>query len=297
MAITLPPAVFGPFERFSLHNSPYPAHVRGAAVDLYPGDAIDSHPGGGTRAPSPVAGEVVDTRTVEAPPREYAADHDHLILVDVERPTTAAGLVARLMHVDPVVESGERVAVGDDLGELVRSGFYAPWVPDHVHLGFRNPNADPYRARGSLRLDPGVDVEPVAWDGTGEVVATGETYAVLDGPLHPAPGECFAGIAATVGPGSETAVVDGGLPHYDGGGLLGATEAEGTVAVSGHRVGTATGRDVAWDDIVVRANGQPITGLSLFCGRDADFGVKLVGPAVGFAVGDEVEVALTPPPE
>ncbi|WP_204265583.1 hypothetical protein, partial [Enterobacter hormaechei] len=48
---------------------------------------------------------------------------------------------------------GSVVAVGDDLGALVRAGFFAPWVPYHIHLGFRDPDANPYRASGSLPVD------------------------------------------------------------------------------------------------------------------------------------------------
>jgi len=311
MAATLTADALAPFDRFTLYNSPYPAHDRGCAVDLYPPAAIAAHPGGDARAPSPIAGEVVDTLSVAAPSREYAAAADHLVLVDVERPASAAGLVARLMHVDPAVSAGDRLAVGDDVGALVRSGYYAPWVPDHVHLGFREPGADPYRATGSVGLALGVGVEPVAWDGTGAVVAAGDTYAELDAPDHPAPGERWAGLAAE-GPAGR-GVLDGGLDHYDGGGLLGGDaagdgdaagggdavgekRASGPVSFGGRRVGVADGRDVAWDDVTVRANGTPVGGLSLFCARDA-LGAKLVGDAVDLAVGDEVRVSVSADPD
>jgi hypothetical protein len=292
MTVRLSTAVLEPFDRFTLYNSPYPAHDHGCAVDLYPGAAVDAHPGGEARAPSPVAGEVRDTVSVSAPSREYAAEEDHLVLVDVDSPAPAAGLVARLMHVDPAVEPGDRVDVGDDLGRLVRSGYYAPWVPDHVHLGFREPDANLRRARGSLPLDLDVDVAAVPWDGTGEVVATGDTYAELDAPGHPAAGQRWAGVAA-VGP-SGTGVLDGGLDHYDGGGLLGASGADdeptGSVVLAGQRVGVADGRDVAWGDVTVRANGEPVRGLSLYCARDA-LGAKLVGEGVDLAVGEQVTVS------
>jgi hypothetical protein len=288
MAVPLVAASLAPFDRFTLYNSPYPAHDDGCAVDLYPGEAVDAHPGGEARAPSPVAGQVRDTLSVSAPAREYAAAEDHLVLVDVERPAPAAGLVARLMHVDPVVEPGDSVDVGDDLGRLVRSGYYAPWVPDHVHLGFREPDANLRRARGSMRLDLAVDVEPVPWDGTGAVVATGDTYAELDAPDHPAASERWAGVAAA-GPTGRS-VLDGGLDHYEGGGLLGSTGG-GPVALAGQRVGVADGRDVVWDDVTVRANGEPVRGLSLYCARDA-LGAKLVGEGVGLEVGEQVTVSI-----
>ncbi|MFB6150539.1 MAG: hypothetical protein ABEJ40_01910 [Haloarculaceae archaeon] len=317
-AVALPAAVCRRYRRFTLYNSPYAAHDAGRAVDLYPGDATHPDPvdGNPVTAPSPVAGEVVETRAVTAPSRPYAADEDYLILVDTgaargagtvggEAAVTAGGTapIARVLHVDPAVEAGDRVAVGDPLGTLVRAGFFAPWVADHLHLGFRDPDADPYRATGSLpvELDPALDLRPVDWDGTGTVVATGETYAVLDAPAHPAPGEAFAGVAATDGRGDPAGVLDGGLPHYDGGGLLrtdgtggapdgGAPDGD-AIHLLGERVGTADGRDVTWADVAVLANGDPVRGVAFAPGRDR-LGVKLVGEGVDLPVGTDVAVEI-----
>jgi len=300
--VTVGPDALELFPRFSLYNSPYPAHDEGCAVDLYPhegdwretGDDDESRE---TSAPSPVAGEVTRTRTVSAPAKSYAVDHDHLIVVDTGE------YLARVLHVDPGVEPGETVAVGDSLGEMVRSGFFAPWVDNHLHLGFRERDADPIRASGSLPVEvaPRDGLAGVAWDGSGTVVARGDTYAVLDSPDHPAPGERFAGIAPDVEgdgvlDGERGGVLDGGLPHYEGGGVLGLADASETAAVSlaGQRVGVARGRTVAWDDLTVLANGTPITGVSLFAARET-LGAKLVGPAVEFEVGETVDVRLESP--
>jgi len=68
----VPDSVIEQYERFSLYNSPYPAHDRGRAIDLY----------SGTDVPSPVSGTMLDTRTVDCPSRPYAVDHDHLLLID-----------------------------------------------------------------------------------------------------------------------------------------------------------------------------------------------------------------------
>jgi hypothetical protein len=107
---------------------------------------------------------------------------------------------------------------------------------------------------------------------------------MLDAPDHPTPGEGFAGIASGGG------VLDGGFPHYDGGGLLGAgTRAE----LAGTRVGSVSGRDVAWRDCRVLANGEPVTGVALFLARDR-LGVKLVGERVALREGETVTVAVEP---
>lgn len=270
MPVTLGREVLARYPRFTLYNSPYVAHHRGCAIDLYPG---------GSRAPSPVAGEVLDTRTVTAPPEPYAAEYDHLIVLDV------GAHLARVLHVEPAVAPGDEVKVGDYLGTMVRSGFFAPWVDNHVHLGFRERAADPYRASGSLPVAVDAMVEPLPWDGTGAVVETDDTYAILDSPAHPAPGEYFVGIECTPG-----VALDGGCPHYDGGGAL--PGAEGAMTLAGQRVGVAHSRDVTWDDIAVYANGEPITGVSLFFARDADFGAKLICPATTFEAGEQVAVEI-----
>jgi hypothetical protein len=274
MAVTLSADVLRRYRRFSLYNSPYPAHDHGCAIDLYPesNDGI-----------SPVAGEVLTTKTVRCPDRPYATDHDHLIVID------CGDSVARILHVDPAVEPGDVVAVGDSLGEMVRSGFFGQWVDNHVHLGFREPGQNYLRAGGSLPVSVDLSVEPLAWDGTGTVVAVGETYAILDAPTHPAPGDHFVGIAADDG-----SVLDGGLTHYTGGGVLTPPATPGPISFLGTPVGVASDRDVAWDDVELLANGRRIAGLSLFAAQDAAFGAKLVAFDHEFAVGDAVDLTVRP---
>ena len=267
MAVTLGPDVLFRYHRFTLYNSPYVAHDNGCAIDLYPD---------GTVAPSPVAGTVLETRAVDAPPKPYAAEQDYLILVDTGE------YVARLLHVEPWIEDGDEVAVGEPIGDLVRAGFFAPWVPNHVHLGFRTHDRNPYRAAGSLRIEVTTDLLALDWDGTGTVVETGDTWARLDEPAHPEPGAAFAGLA------SDGGVLDGGFPHYPCGGLLGGGE---RAVVAGTQVGTVSGRDVSWHDCTVRANGDPVTGIALFCSRDS-FGIKLVGEDSDLQVGDKVAVTV-----
>lgn len=267
MAVTLDGSVLDRYRRFSLYNSPYPAHDRGRAIDLYPV---------GERGPSPVDGEVIDTREVRAPPKPYAAETDHLLVVDT------GDRLARIMHVDPTVAPGDRIHRGDDLGRLVRAGFFAPWVPNHLHLGFRSYGDDPYRASGSLPIAIDIPIHGLEWDGTGSVAAAGNTWARLDAPAHPTPGECFVGLA------SDGGVLDGGFPHYDGGGLVGGG---GVAEIAGSPVGIADGRHVQWADARVLANGDPIGGIALFCARDT-FGVKLIGEDIGLAVGDGVVVEV-----
>ncbi|MEY7850403.1 hypothetical protein AB7C87_14540 [Natrarchaeobius sp. A-rgal3] len=296
MTVVVPESVLSGYARFSLYNSPYPAHNRGCAIDLYPGTLEG---GRTTAAPSPVSGVVRETASVRAPSKPYAPAHDHLILVDCDGPPELEGLVARILHVEPAVEDGDRLEVGDSLGDLIRAGFFAPWVDNHLHVGFRRPDQNLRRATGSLPLESGVEIRPLPWDGTGTVVASGETYAVLDAPAHPNPGSEFVGIGVGRENGAPAdgfaGVLDGGLPHYDGGGVFRSSALEGPVLIVGDRIGVVDGDDgrtVAWDDVVVTANGDPVTGLSTFCARDGGFGAKLVERDHGLAVGDRVQVRV-----
>ncbi len=283
MVVTLSADVLSQYERFSLYNSPYVAHDHGHAIDLYTdaglGPATDDEL---SAAPSPVAGEVLDIRTVRAPPKPYAAENDSLVLVDT------GDTVARILHVEPTVEIGDTIEIGESLGTLIRAGFFAPWVDNHLHLEFRDPEANPYRASGSLPLTVDIPNTGVDWDGSGSVIETGKTYAVLDSPTHPAPGEYFVGIES-----EEGFVLDGGLVHYAGGGALGS-EYDGPISLLGRRVGHATGRNVTWDSLDILADGESITGLSLFCAREAEFGAKLVCPNHNFSPGEHITVELRP---
>ncbi|WP_281195442.1 hypothetical protein [Halorubrum sp. F4] len=283
MSIRLPPGIVSRYRRFSRFNSPYPAHDAGHAIDLYPA---------GEEGISPVSGVVRETHTVGCPDRSYAASEDHLIVVDLDeewcrRTGAEPGTVARVLHVIPSVDPGDRVAVGDSLGPMTRSGFFGRWVDDHVHLGFRSPGANALRASGSLPVDADVSVASVPWDGTGTVVERGPSHVVLDAPTHPAPGQRFAAIAS-----DEGVPLDGGLAHYAGGGSFTAVDPDDAVSLWGTRVGSATDRGIEWEPIDVTVNGTRVTGLSLFAARDGDYGAKVVHPGHEFAVGDAVSVGI-----
>ncbi len=269
--VVVPEDVIERYDRFSLHNSPYPAHESGCAIDLYPGTDA---------ALSPVSGTVRSTRTVRCPGKPYAAPRDHLILID------CGDHVARVLHVDPGVEAGDDVSIGDRLGTLVRSGFFGRWVDNHIHLGFRRPGQNLQRASGSVPIDVDVRVTGLGWDGWGQVVEAGPTHLLLDSP----PTDGCSGFTALAD--DHGVPLDGGLIHYSGGGTF--SPADGERSLLGTTVGIARGRRLTWGDVAVFANGQRATGLSLFASR-APFGTKVVfHTGHGFEIGDRIHITVEP---
>ena len=277
--VSLPASTLARYERLSLFNSPYHAHDRGEAIDLYP-DRDDG------LAPSPVAGVVREVRTTRAPDRPYAADVEYLVVVDVDADSVGADadLLARVLHVAPDVEPGDELAVGASLGTTIRSGYFAPWVDDHVHLELRPREANPVRASGSLPLELDADVTALPWDGTGTVVERGATWIRLDAPRGERKGT-WTGIECAPG-----AALDGGLPHYAGGGALPAWD--GDLSLAGRTVGHAAGRTATWDDVTLLANGRAVTGLSCFLSKGRGWGAKLVCEGHDFAVGERVSLSV-----
>ncbi|CCQ36293.1 peptidase M23 family protein [Natronomonas moolapensis 8.8.11] len=269
--VSLSAAVLDRYERFSRYNSPYAAHDAGCAIDLYPGT---------DGAVSPVAGTVRSIRTVRCPDRPYAASEDHLLLID------CGSHVARILHVDPDVEVGERIDVGDRLGALLRSGFFGRWVDTHLHLGFRQPEQNLNRANGSLPIGLDASVTGLEWDGRGTIVEAGRSYVRLDSPSGRGR-RGFTALADDDGVG-----LDGGLAHYRGGGTF--ATAEGERSLLGTPIGTADGREIEWADVAVFAADRRATGLSLFASQ-VPFGAKLVfRGGHGFEVGDDITVSIEP---
>ncbi len=267
--VVVPASVLFDYRYFSLFNSPYPSHSTGRAIDLYPPLAS---------APSPVSGHVSNIHRVRSPEQSYGEQFDYLIVIDTGERN------ARVLHVEPTVREGDDVSEGDSLGRLVRSGYFAPWVENHIHLEFRAYSADPMRATGSVPIEVTVPIEAVKWNGSGRIVSRGDSFVTLDGPAHPCPSQAFAGVAAAGG------VIDGGFPHYETGGILG--NPTGSVRFLGKRIGKRNRRTVTWDSFQVLVNGCSVTGISFVLHRDA-VRVKLVSvDELPLEVGDAATVTL-----
>ncbi|MCK4438647.1 hypothetical protein KAV47_06205, partial [Candidatus Bathyarchaeota archaeon] len=183
---------------FSFYNSPYPAHSQSTGVDVYPDTGF------GGIAPSPVSGEVTLIRRVRGPRgRGYeASEYDVVTLLrSLENP----GKVVKLLHVDPTLSVGDEVRAGEELGRLLRSGYYGFATSPHVHVEVREPT-DPLRARGGHRMERLMEVGRVKplEELRGIVALCSPEFSILrlDTPA--------CGLPADVG--GVSGVLDGGIP-------------------------------------------------------------------------------------
>jgi len=243
--------------RLSLFNSPYPAHRLFAGVDVYP------NRGFGELAPSPVLGEVIETRQVRCSHAKdfVSSNRDHVILLrSLENPDRWV----KVLHVEPTVEVGDVIEVGANLGRLLRSGFFDFWTDPHLHVEVREPS-DPIRARGGFKFERVAKIgeSTPAEDLSGHVVECRSEYSLV------ALEKGFKyGVPADVE--GQPGLLDAGIPHY---GWIGlhlerVPQVGGVVRLSGRKIGTV--RFVHSNMCVAeccspafRLNGKPVQ-LSLY---------------------------------
>jgi hypothetical protein len=187
--------------RCSFFNSPYPMHRSFAGVDIYPERPF------GYAAPSPVKGEVVKVRLLKCPPAKdfEGLDHDYLILL---RSLENLRRWVKLLHVKPSVEAGDVVQPGEDLGVLLRSGFFDLWTDPHIHVEVRSP-IDPYRAMGGFKFERRIEVDEseAIEELSGVVVESKLEYSLIS--LNK---KFKSGIPVELD--GQVGLLDAGIPHY-----------------------------------------------------------------------------------
>ncbi|MGQ9542588.1 MAG: M23 family metallopeptidase [Candidatus Bathyarchaeia archaeon] len=259
----------------SFSNSPYYAHRHLAAVDIYP-------PRGSRVVYSPAEGRVVEARKLEGM-------DDYIIIMEGQ----GVDVYIKILHVKPIVQTGEYVKVGEVIGEAVWSPFYNFWTDPHIHVEVRPPN-DRVRARGGFRLDPkpltknmrmNMD-EPEKFT----VTERSDRYLLLR-PESTVP-PYTTPLSLTVQ--NEKLILEGGLTHYGHGGLwnwrpgmtdISSLEADGNLHVDfaqdGYAHFTCSERR-----IIIR--GFNYRGVSLYLN---DPHIKLIPMSLGevkLKVGDEL---------
>jgi hypothetical protein len=272
--------------RYAFFNSPYPGHKENASVDIYPSDWY------GGDMPSPVDGEVVHIRRLKAPIGHgfEAADHETVIVLENrDNPET----VTKLLHIDPFVEVGDSLRVGESIGLTLRSGYYGSATSPHAHVEVRRPD-DPIRARGgySLNLIEVPSGEPVS-EISGMVVQLQPEYAYIKLDTND------PGLVGTVN--GEPAVLDGGIPYY---GWLGAhlldAPGRGTIELLGQPIADITENfnnscKGTCREFSFTLNDQKLLGLSLVIWPSRDPLVKAVPlqkNRLNLEIGQWVEIGL-----
>lgn len=273
--------------RFSLFNSPYPGHRFKSGIDVYPSLAF------GGAAPSPVEGEVLTVRRVKAPRGRGFVDAGYDV-VTLLKPVDNPGVVVKILHVDTSLSTWDHVDLGDNLGSLLRSGYYGWGTSPHIHLEVREPS-DPLRARGGhlINVLKGfADTEP-AEEITGEVVWTQPEYALMR--------LSHQGVGLTGDLDGEPGVIDGGIPYYRWLGFHTERPTIGTVRLLGQPI--ADVKEVKDKAAIADTrgfsftlDGERLLGLSLYLTPNPEPVVKILPSKIwglSLSTGDVATVELS----
>jgi len=273
---------------YAFYNSPYPAHCLSTGVDIYPDNEF------GEVAPSPVSGVVELVRRVRSP-RGRGFEDPGYDVVTLLRSLEDPRRVIKLLHVEPTIGSGDMVETGQELGRLLRSGYYGFATSPHVHVEIRDPS-DPLRVRGGHRLRRLLDISGVETvrELRGTVTKSIPEFSIVRLEGYPA-----NGLPADVG--GVPGLLDGGIPYY---GWLGAHIGDDTP--TGDAV-TLLGKAIANIKVVndrvcladclefsVRVDGRAILGLSLRLSPRKEAEIKLIPSSRGaLKLEEDTEVSLT----
>lgn len=222
---------------YSFFNSPYPAHKERGGIDVYfSSEALFPYE----------QGKILEVKYFRSPKfRKDGSSIEPLILIDLE------DIVMKVLHVKPKVSPGERVFLGDPLGEIIISGYLYKWSDPHAHFELR-PKNDPYRARGVIPLNPVFStIAKGDLSFIFKVIEVKENYVLAKS----------SGRKRSLGAiGNSYFCVDGGIPHYGYYGIIGRGrpfihgKAEGNIIVTG--------------DLKAYANGIKIRGIGTFLGSN-----------------------------
>ena len=284
----------------SFYNSPYYSHKGGAAIDIYL-----SHRDGDF-APSPIEGRVKKIYRFKPPTLRFFPTQDREDLIILESRGRPA-LYVRLLHIVPSVKVGDQVSVGDELGSLIRSGFFNFWTDLHIHVDVRG-NGNLVRAKGSLPLHP-LSSQDKALESSGdifqglEVLSVQEDYTLLKARNTSRLGR-FWGVGCTVG---ETGgLLDGGIPHYSCGGVYLPTSTSVHVGEKVKLGGTIIGTVERLDGTMAFFRGEPLwisindhklRGLSLYLFLSDQQTIKLIPEKpmkLPFHTGESVDISIQP---
>ncbi|MEM3055348.1 MAG: M23 family metallopeptidase, partial [Candidatus Bathyarchaeia archaeon] len=203
----------------------------------------------------------------------------------------------KILHVKPTVKVGDVVKPGDQLGFLLRSGFFDFWTEPHMHIEVRKPS-DPIRARGGLKFERLMAIENFETkpeELRGVVFESKREYSLL--VLH---GTFNHGIPVRVG--EEMGLLDGGIPHYKWFGVHMASSQpplNSVVKLCGAKIGTVKALYSKMcasqcSDLTFKINGKPVSlGFYLHLSKPL---VKIIPKSIGalkLEKFDEVAIAIS----
>jgi hypothetical protein len=270
--------------RYSFFNSPYPAHKSKSGIDLYSFLRFDELAG------SPIEGRVTYIRKISTPKGREFVDSGFDVVILIE-PRYNSGVVVKILHIDPIVEVGDYLDIGDDLGYLLRSGYYGWGTSPHIHLEIRHPN-DPLRARGGYMLSnlhfPNKKSKETL---TGKITQVQAEYALI---------ELNSSIGLVGYVNGKKGILDGGIPYYGWLGFHSTRPEEGEISLNGKIIGdlhTISSNAGIGDSRKFRVsiNKQKILGLSLYLSPKQKALIKAIPLKIGeldLEVGEEIEIKI-----
>lgn len=158
---------------FSFLKSPYAAHKTHSAVDIYYGNF-------GSKALSPVDGEVIDIRSFDTPTPFKNRDFTEYVIAIRQNEH-----IIKILHVKPDVSPGDTVSKGESIGTFIHNGYFIFWNDPVMHVEVRKPG-DYLRASSNMRLTPNIEwgrlPESNTLDIECRVEEINKRYALLSAP-------------------------------------------------------------------------------------------------------------------
>jgi len=206
---------------FSYFNSPYTGHTLGSAIDIYP-----HHNGWGHSVQAPIDGRVtrIKKMTMGLEKSFPTADYDFGLAI---KPESSDSDIVRILHIEPEVSVGDMIVVGDNIGTTIRSRYFNYWTGPHYHVEIMSENSF-NRSSQSYHLEIPFEYIPTRSHSTTkeiefEVKSVSRDHIVgypknLD---YVSVGQ-YKGISANHENGKTIGILDGGIPHYKHGGVIGS---------------------------------------------------------------------------
>ena len=259
---------------FTIGTSPYYAHQHGLAIDIYQNLSLENY-----EVLSPISGKVIKTKTLVAPKPKFldGINEDYLTLISN---SSNPDVVFKILHVNPRVQVGQKVEVGDILGRTIRNGYFAYWSSPHLHLEIR-PIKDAIRARGGKDFSLAIKNRHLVADHKSNIHL--EKIPVVIKSVFPEfllvnfPINLYHKIDPIFGVKGKynnlDCIVDGGIPIYKYGIALlqnnYKTDSINEIHLNEHKIGTLWGyREqfgfIKFDNVRFSLNNKEIRGISLF---------------------------------